>query len=62
LKAASRFGQEMGSQEFQNAFARAQTERANVFNPFLLFTAPALKQQARCQAQRAVWAVPSAAF
>jgi hypothetical protein len=33
LKAASRFGQEMGSQEFQNAFARAQTERANVFNP-----------------------------
>jgi hypothetical protein len=35
LKAASRFGQEMGSQEFQNAFARAQTERANVFNPLL---------------------------
>ena len=33
LKAASRFGQEMGSQEFQNAFARAQTERANVMNP-----------------------------
>jgi hypothetical protein len=33
LKAASRFGQEMGSQEFQNAFARAQTERANVLNP-----------------------------
>jgi hypothetical protein len=35
LKAAGRFGQEMGSQEFQNAFARAQTERANVFNPLL---------------------------
>lgn len=33
LKAAQRFGQEMGSQEFQNAFARAQTERANVLNP-----------------------------
>ena len=33
LKAASRFGQEMGSQEFQNAFARAQTERANALNP-----------------------------
>jgi hypothetical protein len=35
LKAASRFGQEMGSQEFQNAFARAQVERANVFNPLM---------------------------
>jgi hypothetical protein len=35
LKAASRFGQEMGSQEFQNAFTRAQTERANALNPLL---------------------------
>jgi hypothetical protein len=35
LKAASRFGQEMGSQEFQNAFARAQTERANALNPLI---------------------------
>jgi hypothetical protein len=35
FKAASRFGQEMGSQEFQNAFARAQTERANALNPLL---------------------------
>jgi hypothetical protein len=35
LKAAVRFGQEMGSQEFQNAFARAQTERANALNPLL---------------------------
>jgi hypothetical protein len=44
LKAAGRFGQEMGSQEFQNAFARyqaeradelsrSQMERANVLNP-----------------------------
>jgi hypothetical protein len=62
LKAASRFGQEMGSQEFQNAFARAQTERANVLNPFLLFTVRALKQQVRCPAPQVVWAVPSAAF
>jgi hypothetical protein len=63
LKAASRFGQEMGSQEFQNAFARAQTERANVhLTRCLLFTVPALKQQVRCQAPQVVWAVPSAAF
>jgi hypothetical protein len=44
LRAASRFGQEMGSQEFQNAFgryqaeradelSRSQMERANVLNP-----------------------------
>jgi hypothetical protein len=44
----------MGSQEFQNAFARAQIERANALNPLLAFTAPALKQPPRCQAQRAV--------
>lgn len=35
LKDASRFGQGLASQEFQNAFARAQTERANVLNPLL---------------------------
>lgn len=35
LKAATRFGQDMGSQEFQNAFARAQIERANALNPLL---------------------------
>jgi hypothetical protein len=33
LKAAQRFGQEMGSQEFQNAFSRAQIERSNIINP-----------------------------
>jgi hypothetical protein len=35
LKEAQRFGQGLASQEFQNAFARAQTERANVMNPLL---------------------------
>ena len=35
LKEAQRFGQGLASQEFQNAFARAQTERANVLNPLL---------------------------
>jgi hypothetical protein len=35
FKAATRFGQDMGSQEFQNAFARAQIERANALNPLL---------------------------
>jgi hypothetical protein len=62
LKAASRFGQDMGSQEFQNAFARAQTERANALNPFLLLYGTGAETAPRCQAQRAVWAVPSAAF
>lgn len=33
LKAAARFGQEMGSQEFQNAFNRFQTERAARLQP-----------------------------
>ena len=33
LKAAARFGQEMGSQEFANAFTRYQTERANKLAP-----------------------------
>jgi hypothetical protein len=33
LKAAARYGQEMGSQEFQNAFNRVQTERAARLNP-----------------------------
>ena len=33
LKAASRFGQESGSQEYQNAFNRYQTERAAQLNP-----------------------------
>ena len=33
LKAATRYGQEMGSQEFQNAFNRYQTERAAQLNP-----------------------------
>jgi hypothetical protein len=33
LKAASRYGQEMGSQEYTNAFNRYQTERAAKLNP-----------------------------
>jgi len=33
LKAATRFGQEMGSQEYMNAFNRYQTERAARLNP-----------------------------
>ena len=33
LKAAARFGQEMGSQEYQNAFNRYQTERAARLQP-----------------------------
>ena len=35
LKAASRFGQGLASEEFQNAFARSQIERANQLNPLL---------------------------
>jgi len=35
LKEAQRFGQGLASQEFQNAFARAQIERANQLNPLL---------------------------
>jgi hypothetical protein len=33
LKAATRFGQDMGSQEFQNAYNRYQTNRSNQLNP-----------------------------
>lgn len=33
LKAATRFGQDMGSQEYTNAFNRYQTERAAELNP-----------------------------
>ena len=33
LKAATRYGQDMGSQEYQNAYARYQTNRANQLNP-----------------------------
>lgn len=33
LKAATRFGQDMGSQEYQNAFNRYQTERASQLAP-----------------------------
>jgi hypothetical protein len=33
LKAATRYGQDMGSQEYQNAFNRYQTNRANQLNP-----------------------------
>ena len=34
LKAATRYGQEMGSQEYQNAFARSQASTAAAFNRF----------------------------
>jgi len=33
LKAATAYGQEMGSQEYQNAYNRYQTNRANQLNP-----------------------------
>lgn len=33
LKAAARYGQDMGSQEYTNAFNRYQTNRANQLNP-----------------------------
>jgi hypothetical protein len=33
LKAATRYGQDMGSQEYSNAFNRYQTNRANQLNP-----------------------------
>jgi len=35
LKAAARFGQDYGSQEYQNAFNRYQTERSARLNPLL---------------------------
>lgn len=35
LKAAARYGQDYGSQEYQNAFNRYQTERAAKINPLL---------------------------
>jgi len=37
LKAASRYGQDMGSQEFQNAFNRYQINRSNQLNPLQSF-------------------------
>jgi hypothetical protein len=39
LKAATRFGQEMGSQEYNNAYNRYQTNRANQLNPLFNLTA-----------------------
>lgn len=38
LKAAERYGQEMGSQEYMNAFNRYQTERAARLNPLQSLT------------------------
>jgi len=38
LKAAQRYGQEMGSQEYMNAFNRYQTERAARLNPLQSMT------------------------
>ena len=37
-KAATRYGQEMGSQEYQNAYNRYQTNRANQLNPLASLT------------------------
>jgi hypothetical protein len=34
LRGATRYGQEMGSQEYQNAFNRYQTARTNTLNPY----------------------------
>jgi hypothetical protein len=34
LKGAQRYGQDLGSQEYQNAFNRYQTTRTNTLNPF----------------------------
>jgi len=33
LKGAQRYGQDLGSQEYERAFARAQTNRSNILNP-----------------------------
>lgn len=38
LKASQRYGQEMGSQEYQNAFNRYQVNRANQLNPLMSIT------------------------
>jgi len=38
LKAAQRYGQDMGSQEYQNAFNRYQVNRANQLNPLQSIT------------------------
>ena len=38
LKAAQRYGQDLGSQEYQNAFNRYQTNRANQLNPLQSIT------------------------
>jgi hypothetical protein len=39
MKAAARYGQEMGSQEYTNAYNRYQTNRANQLNPLFNLTA-----------------------
>jgi hypothetical protein len=38
LKAATRYGQDMGSQEYQNAFNRYQTNRSNQLSPLFSLT------------------------
>ena len=38
MKAAARYGQEMGSQEYTNAYNRYQTNRANQLNPLFSLT------------------------
>ena len=38
LKAATRYGQDMGSQEYQNAYNRYQTNRANQLSPLFSLT------------------------
>jgi hypothetical protein len=41
LKAATAYGQDMGSQEYQNAFNRYQTNRSNLLNPLQSLTGQA---------------------
>ena len=52
LKAATRFGQDMGSQEFQNAFTRYQTNRQNQLQPLgnLMTSGQAATNQQTAQA------------
>lgn len=41
LKAATRFGQDLGSQEYSNAYNRYQTDRASLINPLQALTGQA---------------------
>lgn len=41
LRGAAQYGQELGSQEFRNAYDRYQTNRANILNPLQAFAGQA---------------------